>query len=365
MKIRIHYIIISIGVLIGCKKKPEVTAPVLAAITDAVYASGHIEAVDQFVLTSYSEGYLKTAWVEENDIVVPGQVLFTLDNARGDIEEAAAAQNLQLAISNASENSPTLQQLYAELATARQKRTNDSINYLRMKRLLETNTVAKVDVEHAELAFEDAINSVRSIIENIESIKITLKQNLINSRSHYNSSVAGNSYFQLQSTRDCKVYKVMKREGELIRKGEATALLGHPDSLVVVLSVDETGIAKVKDGQQVLVELNTHPEKIYAARVTKIYPYFEESTQSYTVEAAFDNQPSGVLAGTLLQANIITASQQQALVIPRMFLTPDERVVVKRGNHSDTVAIRTGIVSTEWVEVLGGISTQDKLVKVN
>jgi len=365
MKHTLFYSIALIALLTACKSKTEKTYTVIAPITDAVFASGHIESQDQFVLTAFSDGYLQNAWVKESDLVNAGQLLFTLDNTTASIEQTAAAKNLQLALQNASEKSPTLLQLKAELASAKQRALNDSLQYLRLKRLYETKTVARVEFENAQLAYESDVNTVKSITENIQAVNISLQQNLINSQSQYQSSVAGNKYFLLKSTGHYKIYDVLKKEGELIRKGEAVALLGHPDSLLVILTVDETGISKVKTGQQVLVELNTHPDKIFTATITRIYPYFDEDIQSYKVEASFNNQPSGIIAGTLLQANIIVATKSKAMLIPRAYLTPDEKVIIDHGGKADTTAIRTGIISTEWVEVSEGLTVQDKLIKAN
>jgi multidrug efflux pump subunit AcrA (membrane-fusion protein) len=365
MNSRLLYILLFVTIFTACKKKAAQTSPHIASITEAIFASGHIEPKDQFVLTAFSEGYLQKEWVRENDRVSEGQLLFTLDNTTASIEQNAAARNLQLAIQNASENSPARLQLQAELAAAKERLQGDSLQYVRLKRLYETNTVSKVELENAELAYKNSVNAVKSINENIQSTDITLQQNLINSQSQYQTSSAGQKYFLLRSTGNCRVYRVLKHEGELTRKGEAVALLGHPDSLLLVLMVDETGIRKVKEGQQALVELNTHQGQTFPATISRIYPYFDEETQSYKVEATFDKQPSGIIAGTLIQANIVVATNSKAMLIPRSFLTPDEKVILDRDGKPDTTAIKVGILSTEWVEVVEGLTVQDKIIKAN
>lgn len=360
-----HIPFLIVTLFTSCQKKAERTSPHVAPITEAIFASGHVESKDQFVLTAFSEGYLQKEWVSENDRVSEGQLLFTLDNTTASIEQNAAARNLQLAIQNASENSPTRLQLQAELSSATEKLRNDSLQYQRLKRLYQTNTVSKVELENAELAYKNSMNSVKSINENIQSVDITLKQNLITSQSQYQTSSAGREFFLLKSTGNYKVYRILKHEGELARKGEAIALLGHPDSLLLVLMVDETGIRKVKEGQRVIVELNTHQGQTFTATIRKIYPYFDEETQSYKVEATFDKQPPGIIAGTLIQANVIVATNARAMLIPRSFLTPDEKVIVDRNGKPDTTAIKVGILSTEWVEVVEGLTMQDKIIKAN
>jgi len=360
-----YYISILFIIVTGCRSKTETTSPVMAPITDAVFASGHVEAAHQFTLTAFSDGFLQGTWIKENDNVHAGQVLFTLDNTTTSIEQTAAAQKLRLAIQNASDASPTLLSLQADLATARQKLQKDSLQYGRMNRLYETHTVSALELESAQLAYENSKNTVQSITETIASTKLTLQQNLINSQSQYKASVAGNNYFTLKSPGTYKIYRIEKNDGELIRKGEAIALLGHPDSLLIVLMVDETGINKVRMGQKVLIELNTHPDQLFTGIITTIYPYFDEATQSYKVEASFEKGPASIIAGTLLQANIIVAQHEKTMLIPRAYLTADEKVIIKRNRSADTTAIKTGIISTDWVEVKEGLSLQDELIKAN
>jgi hypothetical protein len=128
--------------------------------------------------------------------------------------------------------------------------------------------------------------------------------------------------------------------------------------------VDEGSISKIQLGQQVLVELNTDKNKTYEARVTKIYPHFKEQSQSYKVEARFLQEMPGLISGTQLQANVITNKKEKALLIPHVYVMSGNKVLVERGNKKDTVIIATGIVSDEWIEVLSGLTVNDKIEKL-
>jgi multidrug efflux pump subunit AcrA (membrane-fusion protein) len=363
MKYTGFYILIFLS-LFSCKEKAEWVKPINAPITESVFASGHIEPVQQFMLTSISEGYLQRAFVREDDVVEAGQLLFMLDNRSTTIEETASEKNLQLAIQNASPNSPTLGKLKNDLASAQQKLAVDSLQYARLKRLFETNTVAKIELDNARLAYENGVNTVKAIRENINATHLNLQQALIQAQSQYQTSVTGNTYFSLKSPDHLKVYQVLKKQGELVRKGEAVSLLGHPDSLSIVLMVDETAISKIQLQQKVLIELNTLKGKAYMGHVSRIYPYFDQESQAYKVEAFFDEMPKGLIAGTLLQANIIVDHKENAMLIPRASLSPEGEVVVNGKNGNKTVKINAGIISTEWVEILGGINKEDEVLKV-
>ncbi|NBQ70372.1 MAG: HlyD family efflux transporter periplasmic adaptor subunit [Nitrosomonadaceae bacterium] len=146
--------------------------------------------------------------------------------------------------------------------------------------------------------------------------------------------------------------------------GEQVAQLGNPDSIVINLDIDEGSIGKIQPGLQVLVELNTQKKKTYEARITKIYPHFNENSQSYKVEARFNEDVPGLISGTQLQANIVTGKKDNALLIPPAYVLPGNKVQVQKGDKIDTVAITTGVVSEELIEVVSGLTATDKIVKL-
>lgn len=349
----------------SCKEKEAWVRPLMSPITEAIFAAGHIEPDRQVVLTSVNEGYLQQAFVKENDVVTKGALLFAIDNRSSRIEEEASEKNLRLAMENASPNSPVLQKLKTDLHSARQKASLDSVQYARMRQLYETNSVAKVDLDNMRLVYDTDKNAINAIQKSIEATGISLQQALVAAQSQHKSSVSLNQYFFLRSPGQVRVYQVFKKSGEFVRRGDALALLGDPDSLLIVLQVDEVSISKIKPGQQVLVELNTSKGKYYEGCVARIFPYFDSETQSYKVEAVLDTHIEGIIAGTLLQANIIVASKEKAMLIPRSCLIDDGTVLVKKEGESDTTFIQTGIVSNEWVEVLSGLQLTDHIVKHN
>jgi multidrug efflux pump subunit AcrA (membrane-fusion protein) len=222
-----------------------------------------------------------------------------------------------------------------------------------------------MDLDNARLAYESSLSNYQAAMENYKATanKVALDYNV--SRSQLKNAEEGNQYYNLVANGQSKVYQIFKKQGDLVRKGDQVAQLGNPDSIVINLDIDEGSIGKVAVGQQVLVELNTEKNKTREARITKIYPYFNDKSQSYKVEARFVKEIPGVISGTQLQANIITNRKESALLIPHAFVIPGNKVLVQKDKKTiDTVNITTGIVSDEWIEVLSGLTANDKLVKV-
>ena len=121
-------------------------------------------------------------------------------------------------------------------------------------------------------------------------------------------------------------------------------------------------IVKVDKGQTIYIHLNTYTDRTFKARVTKIYPGFNTDQQSYTVEAAFLEMPEKLFSGTQLQANVELSDAKEALMIPTAYLLPNNTVRLEDGT---TKTIKVGTKDSQWVQVLGGISEQDVIIKNN
>jgi len=355
--------VLTVVSMVSCKKKQEVVSPVLAPITEAVFASGHVEPVRQFMLNTLNDGYLNEKLVVEGQVVKTGQVLFVQDFTNPDIQREKTLENMKIARVNSEDTGSVMKQLYAQALTAKQKLLTDSLQLNRMKKLYLSRSVSKMDLDNAQFNYDNSFNSLLAANENILTERRNLQQALINSEKDYQSALNSRGYYNLVSPGDYRVYEIYKKEGELVRKGENVAMLGHPDSMLVVMNVDESSIAKIKLQQLVLVELNTEKGKTYRAWVSKIYPHFDDASQSYKVEAVFKDVPVNLIAGTLLQANTIIGKKEKAMLIPRPCLVSGNKVILIRSHSHDTVQVTTGIISTDWVEILGGLNITDKVLK--
>ena len=347
----------------ACKPKYDSISPVEAPVTEAVFASGSIEPKDAYTLTSLSDGFIVKSFVTENDLVHDGQLLFQLDNRQQNTQVKIAQTNVAYAKISAANNSPTLLQIKAQMDAAKAKMQTDSINLNRFTNLIKTNSVSKQDVDNAQLNYQSSLNSYLALVESYKVTSDKVQQDLTNTQSQLQNAMAGNQYYNLAAIGASKVYQIFKKQGDLVRKGDQVAQLGNPDSIVINLDVDEGSISKVQLEQQVLVELNTEKNKTYEARISKIYPHFNETSQSYKVEARFLKEMPGLISGTQLQANIITKRKEKALLIPHVYVVNGNKVLIQKDKKIDSVTITTGIVSDDWIEVLSGLTVNDKIVK--
>ncbi len=342
----------------ACRQQSKVS-PVHREIVDAVFGSGHIENKEQYTVMANTDGYLKAVYVTEGDTVKPGRQLFSINNDVQQTQVSSARTNLEFAQTNTSSSSPQIEQLKIQIGQLREKLDVDSLNYRRYERLSATQAASRTDFENARLQFQASQSNLAVLRKNLADLQHNLTQNVENARSQLQIQQQNNNYYNLASRASGIVLSVNKKAGDYIRKGDAIAQIGAGTPLIKIL-IAEDDIRRVQTGQTALVSLNSDKNKIYKATITRLYPAFNATEQSFTVEAAFTEQPELLINGTQLQANIIIEDKKNALVIPSYFLLNGDSVLLD--SKKEKIPVKTGIRTLEWTEITGGLSEQDRLV---
>ncbi|WP_343663146.1 efflux RND transporter periplasmic adaptor subunit [Chryseobacterium mucoviscidosis] len=345
--------------LFSCAKKEEVK-PVVQDIKELVFASGDLEWENAYNLTAQSDGILLNADFEVGDKISKGKNVADIDNRSSEVNAEIANEQLAISNENLTPNSPQIQQLEENIQFAENKYTQDKIQAERYERLYKSQSVAKVEYENIQLTAKNSLSSLNAlkkqklqILQQAEIQKIASKGQAENSRivrdfNHITATVSGT------------VIKKLKSKGDYVRKGDIIATIADDQKVEAVLNVDENNIGKIKVGQTVYVKLNTDKNKVYNGKISEILSAFNEQTQSFICKVTFDNTLNASLFGTQLEANILVGEKKNALLIPRELMGYGNKVNVK--GKEQPVIIKSGIVSTDYVEVLSGITKDDVLL---
>ena len=353
------YLSLCCGILtmLSSCNKSETTLARQINIVDAVFASGHIIMENEYLVTANIEGYLVAASVQEGDSVHAGMPLFQL-SSEVQKEQLSNAQAAYLdALENMKENSPQQSQLRLQIEQAKAQLETDRANYRRFQNLSKTGAVSQQDFERAKLQFENCTRKVEIVQKSLHDLVEKLRLNLNNAETQLNIQKENNSDYYLSSFIDGRVLEVYKNQGDLIRRGETIAKIGGGKPLIK-LFVGEEDIDKIKEGQLTIISLNTQKNALLDAHISKIYPAFDELQQSFICEAAFVEAPD-LYVNTQLQANIIIAQKENALVIPNAYLLPGDSICYKNG---EKVAVEIGIRNSDWVEIISGLD-DSRLIK--
>ncbi len=342
--------------LVSCGKKQEIK-PERKTVQEAVFASGQLTQDDEYVVSANADGIILEIPIKEGDTVTSGTFLAKI---KSDVQNAQVLESKLVysdAVKNAATSSPQLLQIQAQIDQAKTQLALDKLNYERYSDLRKTNSASPLELENAELKYKASQNNLKVLEKNYNEATDALKLSANRSKTQLQAQQDLLDDYTLTADKPGTVINVYKKKGELVRKGEIIARIGS-GPYILKLYVAEEDIVKIRLGQKTAVNLNTYPDSTITAQVTKILPAFDESQQSYVVEAQFEKLPAVLLSGTQLQANILIGSKKNVLLIPTVALLKDDVVQLENGTEK---AIVTGQKYGNFIEVKSGISENDIL----
>lgn len=346
--------------LFACTSEEKGIQPVVQDIKELVFASGELEWDNAYNLTALTDGILYDANFDIGDKLSRGTVLARIDNKMNINNTQFSKEQLVIADENLTSNSPAFQQLQQNIQFAEIKHQQDKLQAERYKRLFENQSVAKVEYENMELAANNSLSQLNALKKQEQQILQQAKQQHISTQNQLQNNQVAQSYNQIIVPEIGRVIKKLKTNGDYVRKGDVIAVIADDSKVEAVLNIDENSIGKVKIGQTVFVRLNIDKDKIYNGKISEILAAFDEQSQSFVCKTIFDDSLSTTLFGTQLEANILIGEKKNALLIPRNYVGFGNKVNVK--GKEKNVIIKSGIVSTEYIEVLEGLTKDDVLL---
>ncbi len=357
MRLGIALIILAV-ILACCNSKRESVAPERTPISESVYAYGVVKSNNQYEAYATVNGRVEEVLVTEGDVVKQGQSILRLVNVASRLQEENA--KLAAEYADVTRHTERLNELKINIELARSKMTNDSLLLVRQQNLWKQNIGSLVEVEQRELAYRNSATAFRAA----ELRYSDTKQQLIladrQSKKNLQITASASSDYTVVSEMDGRVYKLLRKKGELVTTQSAVAVIGEADHFMLELQVDEYDIARIVRGQQVIVRMDSYPDKVYDAVIRSVDPLMNERSKSFTVEAEFVNRPATLYPNLTVEANIVLQAKQEALTIPRAYLLNDSTVIGSDGNPR---RVLTGLKDYQRVEIISGLDSSDRILR--
>jgi len=155
----------------------------------------------------------------------------------------------------------------------------------------------------------------------------------------------------------------------LDRQVSAGALVGPtspivvliPPSLEVAINVDEAQLGSVSQGQSVALQVPAYPSETFAGTVSAIAPAIDQKSRTASVRIQPKDDAGKLRPGMLAQVSIITATQPDALLVPREAIigTPvpngQATVITLDDGRALRTNVRLGLVNDQVVQVSSGL----------
>ncbi len=343
--------------LLSCKKKDNQTTVKRKNLVQAVYASGKIYPINYYKVLAKFPGYISSIHVKAGQKVKTGDTLAVIKNESMQANSDIALNNSQLA----SRNSDNLMKIAAtDLSAAISKFDLDSINYMRYENLFKNGATSRLMADQSKTQFEISKQNLIKAKNNYQSVKDKAITDAENASLNYKAANSSLNDYVLKAEKAGKIYNIDAEIGELVNPNKILFEIGNSDLFEVELSIDETDINYVKQGEQILFTIDAFGEQILKGRVKEIYPSISSVNRTSKVIAEIEQNPQ-IISGLSAEANIIIKEKKNTLVIPREYLINNNFVKLK--DAEQLTKIKTGVSDLENIEVIEGINENDVIVK--
>jgi RND family efflux transporter MFP subunit len=287
------------------------THPWKGSAIEAVYATGIVEAVDTARVGTTVAGRIVALTVQEGDSVQQGQVVAQLDDSqpRHRLEDALA------------------------------RLTQAQLELTRGMELMARGVRTRQDIERSLEERDKAAAGVRLINRQIDEHRVV-------------------------APLDGVVTKRPVEVGETVSAHQTLYEVVSDRRLRVAADVDERDIPLVRLGADVALRSEAFPKEAFTAAVTNIRRAGETATRTFRVEA---DLPAGTVLriGMTVDVNIVTASRQNAVLVPALAVRNDPPLGGRPGaayvfRVEDGKAVRTlvetGAIGPEVIEIRDGLT---------
>jgi RND family efflux transporter MFP subunit len=310
----------------------SVTHPKLGAPQQELVLPGNIQAFIDAPIYARTTGYLKRWYVDIGGRVKNGQLLAEIDTPELDQQ---------------------LQQARADLATAKANYNLAQITADRYQSLLQSDSVAKQDVdnavgdEHAKKAMVDSAAGNVARLEQLQSFEkvyapfdgvLTARETDIGQLIVANSSAtAAKELFRVASINPLRVY----------------------------VNVPQVNSPSAKPGVEAYLTMPQYPGKRFPGKVVRNAEAIDQASRTLLTEVDVANPTGEILPGAYAEVHLKLPSTAAAVIIPvtsLIFRSQGLRIAIVRQNHATLVPITIGRDFGTEVEVVSGLDANDEVI---
>lgn len=324
----------------------ETTTPVETNIVKKTVATGSVVPRKEIEIKPEVSGIIQELYVEEGDMIKEGNLIakvriipdmVNLNNAESRLNRA------KIALENAERN------------------------FNRQKELFDEKVISKTTYEEFELAFQNAKEELIAAENNLQLIKEgqtkdtgqstnTLIRSTIDGMILDIPVEIGNSVIESNTFNDGTTVCIVADMGEMIFEGK----------------VDESEVGKISEGMDLILTVGAINDISFHATLEHISPkgVEENGAIQFEIKAAVDLIDTVfVRAGYSANADIVLDRRDSVLAISEALLqfeSDSAFVEVETGEQEfEKRYVETGLSDGINIEILAGISKEDKIKKLN
>ena len=366
-----------IGFLAGLRwwRGPYAETEVLVRrdFVQTVVASGRVENPHRVDIGAQVTGTVARIPVTEGQSVRRNDVLIVL----ADEELKAAQQQADAAVAQAQAKLRQLQEVQTPLAEQSLRQAQVSLDNARAtlqrnEDLFGKGFIGQAALDDSRKVVELADAQWRSARKQWESTQTTgsdyalAHTAIAQARASADAAHARAAYAVIRAPADGVLIGRNVEVGDVVQAGKVLMTLSPHGQPQLVLAIDERNLRLIARGQKALASADAYPQDKFAAEVAYINPAVNAQTAAVEVKLDVPQAPEMLRQDMTVSVDIEVARKTKALVLPSTVVhdmdSPSPWVLSVSQGVVRKTAVRLGLRSPGWVELVEGLHEGDRVV---
>lgn len=315
--------------------------------------SGQVSADNESVILIASPAKCTSVYAQAGDLVEAGDILCTLDLGSTLSSYNAARISYQSAVQSYQDQKGILDK---QVALA-------SDNVANTKALFDIGAASQLEVDQAELNYQNAVAGRNSALAQLEAGMQNAKSGVEQlDTALENVDPNGNVLAPQSGT----LVTMNATEGSYISNSMPLIVIDGAEQMKVTASVSEALVPKISAGDSADVTVGAANQK-FTAVVRSVERAASMQTKLYNVVLTVPADVSGLLSGMFADVTFHTDVAEQTIVVPtEAILTSNgvQYVYVVEEDTARYIEVTTGLVGSGVTEVTSGLTEGAQLVVV-
>ncbi|OCL27015.1 hypothetical protein U472_05890 [Orenia metallireducens] len=341
---------------------------------DSTYSySGTLETNVSTNVSFRVPGKIKDISVEVGNKVSKGQLLAQLDDSDYKLQVKSVEAGLMQVKGGVSSALAKVSQIESAIVSVEAQLTEATNNFDRVRRLYENNNVAKADYDKAKAAKESVEAKLKQVIAQLaeakEGVEVA-KARVVSYQSQLELAKLKLEYTKLKAPISGTIVSKHYEANENINAGMPVFTLDGDKGFEVKVFIDEDLISKVKEGQQVSVDIAAINKANLTGVVDKIGRQVRGYKGNYPVTIRITEGLESLKAGMTAKVHFNFLEDKKRLILPVSAVAADEggnfvytvsRLADGRA-RVNKVRVKVGTLNSKGIEVLKGLNTGELVV---
>lgn len=355
--------------------------------TEAVYATGTVEAENRMLLKAKTNGRVAELFVREGDRVVKGTVLARIDSPEATAELKRGKAALTAAAAAAAADSPQVAALKSEASSIQAELTQARTEHERLKKLFQEDAISKSELDRSAARVHALRGTLSANLAQQRATRTNLRANATGSAAQVEILASRAADAEIRAPIDGIVLTRSIDVGHDVIPGQALFTFGSP-VLIVDAMVDESDVGRIRTMKRPIridsegglrtpeqdpggggtdppstaaVRFYAFRDEIFHGDVAEVLADADRDRKTFHVKVRLLAPPEGLRSGMSSEMNIITRERKNVVLIPTEAESGGFVWVVEDGRAMRR-EVEVGVRDLSKVEIVSGINEGDVVI---